>query len=416
MPIVAAELTEADVMALATPGTHAVGGVTGLCLQVTHTGARSWLLRITASQRRREFGLGAFPTVTLQVARDKARALREKIGGGADPALQRRTARAARRTVVTKSVTFKACAEAFLAAELTGGADVRHAARVLQELERHVFPALGRQDVRRVTTDGVLSIVQPLWTTKFATATKLRGHIERVLRFGISTGIREEPNPARWTGHLDAMLPAPSAVRRTERHPALPPEEMPAFIAELRTMPGLTARALEAMILTATRPADIRSMIWNQIDFEAKHWALPPDKNQPSKSRVVPLTVEVLDLLMSQPQGAPQAIVFSAPRSGNVLSDMALTAVIRRMNVKRKTHGKQPWGDPTQGGREVVPHGFRSTFRAWAEQRNYPSGVVHAVADPTTKATLPTTASSNAPPLGDAVALMTAWSSFCTGR
>jgi len=206
VPVVARELTAAEVAAIAIPGTHAVGGVTGLCLQVTPSGARSWLLRITANERRREFGLGAFPTVTLPAARNAARSLREKIGNGADPALQRRTARAARKAPTAKTVTFKACAEAFLAAELAGGRDARYAAAALRDLERLAFAQLGRSSVASVTTEAVLGVLTPIWTSKPAVATKLRGNIERVLAFAEAQGFRDGKNPARWKGHLDALL------------------------------------------------------------------------------------------------------------------------------------------------------------------------------------------------------------------
>ncbi len=412
MPIVARELTEVELRALVAPGTHAVGGVTGLCLQITSTGAKSWLLRITANQRRREFGLGAFPTVTLSRAREKARALREKVGSGADPVLQRRAASAARRVAAAKEVTFKACAEAYVAAELNGGRNARHAARVLQELQRYAFPALERRDVRAITAEIVLSILQPLWTTKFATATKLRGHIERVLRFGIASGFRNEPNPARWTGNLDAMLPAPKAARSLEHHPSLPPAEIPAFFADLRTMPGVAARALEVMIMTATRPANVRSMTWDQLDLQGAVWVLPSDTAQADKRLTIHLPKPVLDLLTAQPPGAANGPVFAAPRSGEALSDMTLTAVIRRLNAKRLSRGQQPWGDPTQDGREVVPLGFRSTFRAWAQQQYHADDGY----EQETRASQPSAAHSKAASGSVSIAQMAAWCNHCVGH
>lgn len=203
MPVVACELNAPEVAAISAPGTHAVGGVTGLCLQVTTASARSWLLRITVDQRRREFGLGDFPTVTVLGARDKVRALRERIGAGTDPALQRRTASAARRVAASRTVTFKACAEAFLAAELANGRDARYAASVLRELERLAFPQLGTSAIESVTTESILGVLRPIWPQKPAVATKLRGSIERVLVCAQASGFRNGANPARWKVMID---------------------------------------------------------------------------------------------------------------------------------------------------------------------------------------------------------------------
>jgi integrase len=366
VPVVARELTAAEIASISAPGTHAVGGVTGLCLQVTATGARSWLLRITVDERRREFGLGAFPTVTVLAARTAARSLREKIGHGADPALQRRTARAARHLPISKTVTFKSCAEAFLAAELSNGRDARYVAAVLRDLERLAFAEIGQAAIEAVTTESVLGVLTPIWITKPSVATKLRGNIERVFAFAEALGLKDGSNPARWRGHLDEFLASPASIRQHERHGSLPPDQVPEFFAELGHMPGVASQALQFLILTAARPRDVREMTWSELDMESATWKLPANRSRATTPCWIPLPKAALRLLSALPKMGPQLPAFAAQRSGKALSDMALTAVLRRLNDQRCARGLQPWTDPTQNDRAIVSAGFRESFRAWA--------------------------------------------------
>lgn len=368
MPVVARELTANEVAAISAPGTHAVGGVTGLCLQVTATGARSWLLRITVDRRRREFGLGAFPTVTVLAARNAARSLREKLGHGADPALQRRAARAARQMPTSKTVTFRACTEAFVAAELASGRDARYLGVVLRDLERLAFPKFGHSAIGSVTTESILGVLTPIWTAKPTVATKLRGNIERVLAFAEAQGLRDGSNPARWKGHLDGLLTSPASVRQHGHHASLPVDEVPHFVAELARMPGIASLALQFLILTAARPRDVREMTWSELDMENATWKLPAERSRTRTPCQIPLSKPALRLTAALPPMGPQCPVFATPQTGHALSDMTLTAVLRRLNDQRRARGLQPWSDATQGHRAIVPAGFRESFRSWAAQ------------------------------------------------
>jgi integrase len=368
VPVVARELTAPEVAAISAPGTHAVGGVTGLCLQVTSTGARSWLLRITVDERRREYGLGAFPTVTVLAARNAARTLRERIGRGADPALQRRAASAVRRVSTSKAVTFKACAEAYLAAELAKGRDARYVGVVLRDMERLAFPQLGHSRIGSVTTDSVLGVLVPVWTAKPTVATKLRGNIERVLAHAEAQGFRDGINPARWKGHLDGLLASPASVRQHERHASLPADQVPEFFAELSRMPGVAGLALQFLILTAARPRDVREMRWSELDMGGAGWNMPIEQSTTRIPCRVPLSKPALRLLATLRPAGPQSPVFTTPRAGLALSDMTLTAVLRRMNDQRRARGMHAWTDSMHGNREIAPAGFRATFRSWAAQ------------------------------------------------
>jgi integrase len=430
MPKLAKELSPLEVNRLVQPGIHAVGSVTGLCLQVTLTEeakraspsvlkaehvARSWVLRVKVGDRRREFGIGSFPTVPLADARNRARALRDKVEAGIDPALERRAAKSALQAAAAAAVTFKDCAEAFIESKEAGWSNARYSAQVLSDMKRIAFPVIGKLIVRDVTTTHVLSVVEPIWKTKNPTAKKLRGNIERALNYATARGYREGPNPARWRGHLDQTLAAPNKVRKGENHPSLPVEQLPVFITELRTMAGTAARALEFTILAAARSGEVRGMTWAEVDLAAKRWNIPGTRMKNGLAHSVPLSERAVEILKAQPRpddDQGEALVFPAPRSGSALSDMTLTAVIRRMNEQRRASERPAWVDPKQKGRDVVPHGFRSTFRIWAKVNKYDNdaaeaALAHSEENATIKAYLRTDY------FEERVTMMVAWSTFC---
>jgi integrase len=186
---------------------------------------------------------------------------------------------------------------------------------------------------------------------------RVRGRIELVLDWAAARGLRDGLNPARWRGHLDKLLPKPSKVNIPEHHPAVPVGDVGAFMRRLRAAEGMGARALEFCILTAARSGEVRGATWTEIDRDAKVWTVPAARMKAGKEHRVPLSAEALALLDALPRMADIDLLFPAPRGG-VLSDMTLTAVMRRMEVP------------------AVPHGFRSTFRDWASERsNYPRDV-----------------------------------------
>jgi integrase len=263
-------------------------------------------------------------------------------------------------------VTFKACAEAFLAAELSNGRDARYVAAVLHDLERLAFAEIGQAAIGSVMTESVLGVLTPIWTTKPSVATKLRGNIERVLAFAEAQGLRDGSNPARWRGHLDRLLTSPTSISQHQRHASLPADQVPHFFAELGRMPGVASRALQVLILTVARPQDVREMTWSELDMESATWKLHVNRSRTTTPCWIPLPKAAQRLLSALPQMGPQFPVFTAPRSGQALSDMALTAVLRRLNDQRCARGLQPWTDPTQGDRAIVSAGFRESFRAWA--------------------------------------------------
>lgn len=334
----------------ATPGRHGDGR--GLFLYVKPSGARSWVLRYQVQGRRRDLGLGAYPEVSLAMARDRAAEARRLIAEGGDPIAKKRQA---------KPKTFRDAASELIESKRPGWKNAKHAAQWTSTLEAYVFPKIGAVQVAKVETSDVIATLTPIWSEKPETANRVRQRIEAVIDYASALGIRDGDNPARWRGHLDHLLPKPKKVRAVKHHPALPHVEIADFMADLSERSGVGARALAFTILTAARSGETRGMKWAEVDLDAKLWTIPGERMKAGKEHRVPLTDAVIALLGSQQSN--NALVFgSETKAGKPISDMSMTAVLRRM------------------GRDgITVHGFRSTFRDWAgETTGFPREVIEA--------------------------------------
>lgn len=357
MPRKAKELKAIEVSRITKQGVYAVGGVAGLLLQVTKQGTRSWILRAVIGVKRRDIGLGGYPDVTLAQAREKARTTREKIDDGIDPIEEKRIAKESLITAQHSRITFDEATRRFLANKNHEFSNRKHAAQWASTLKTYASPVIGQLPVSEITLAHILQILQPIWLDKTETAKRVRGRIENVLNWATVSQFRSGENPARWKGHLDNILPKPSKVVKVKHHKSLPRQELGAFLQDLKLKKGVTARALEFLILTATRSGEVRHAVWSEIDFESKLWVIPAERMKAGKEHRIPLAKEAIALLKALPVMKDNKYIFPAPRGG-VLSDMALPAIVRRMKVK------------------AVPHGFRSTFRDWcAEETNFPNNV-----------------------------------------
>lgn len=363
MPKKAKELSALAVSRLKEAGRYAVGGVDGLHLRIIGN-SKAWLLRVKIGDRRRDIGLGPYPEVGLADARETARLYRKKVREGVDPLQERQQARAALRIERAKSKTFRDCADAYIEAHKAGWKNVKHAKQWGSTLETYAYPKFGSLPVASVDTALVQDVLRPIWATKTETASRLRGRIECVLDWAKVNGYRDGENPARWRGHLDKLLPARNKVQKIEHHAALPYAEVGAFVADLRKRDGMAPRALEFAILTAARSGEVRGAKWEEVDLVGKVWTIPGERMKAGKEHRVPLSDAAVALLKAVPRVKGSDFVFPAPRGG-ALSDMALSAVLKRME---------------RNGLTV--HGFRSTFRDWAgETTAYPREVIeHALA------------------------------------
>jgi integrase len=286
------------------------------------------------------------------------------IRQGIDPVEDRRTKRSLLIAEQTAGISFAAAAEKYINSHAAGWKNGKHTGQWRSTLAAYVLPTLGAMRVCDIETAHVLTVLEPIWTTKPETASRLRGRIETILDWAKVRGYRSGENPARWRGHLDKLLPARSKVRRVEHHPALPYEETAAFVEALRQQEGSGPRALEFAILTACRSGEVRGATWEEVDLDAGIWTIPAARMKAGKEHVVPLSKPAIALLKKQPRIAGVGVVFPGP-SGGALSDMAMTTTLRRM-----------------GRADITGHGFRSTFRDWAgEVSGHPREVIeHALA------------------------------------
>ncbi|MEX2454475.1 MAG: integrase arm-type DNA-binding domain-containing protein [Rhodospirillaceae bacterium] len=342
------------------PGLHAVGGVIGLFLQVSRSRRdpdvlrRSWVLRATIGSRRRDVGLGSFPTVTLEKARERAREARDMIDRGEDPIEARRQRRVALIKEQNGAMTFADAAERVAKIKSTEFKSARHIEQWINTIRQHANPKIGNLPVADVDVHAVLRALEPLWTSRTETATRLRGRIESVLAWATVNGYRTGDNPARWRGNLDAALPKPGAIAAVEHFAAVPVDDMPDFMAQLRQRDGMAAKALEFAVLTAARSGAVRGARWDEIDLEAGVWTIPAERMKGRRHATadfrVPLSDDARALLRGLPRDDRQPLIFPAPRGG-AMSDMAMAAVLKRMGVA------------------ATVHGFRSTFKDWVAER-----------------------------------------------
>lgn len=354
---------------------HAVGGVGGLYLQVTPTGARSWILKFrTKARRNREMGLGPYPEVRLKEARDAARLFKEQIREGLDPVLIRReTAEIARRED-QKQIAFREVFKTFLAKKQSE-IEPRGANQLENTFKRYVLPLIGDRIVGEIKRQDILNVlIQPqsdrdgasLWECKNTTADQIRGWLDQVFNHAKFQGVYSGNSPAEWRGNLAEALPKPSKVHTKKHFPALPFQRAPEFMTELRKREGTAARALELAVLCASRSQDVRGARWDEVDLKKSCWNIPAERMKAGEPHSVPLSSAALSLIKNAPH-LHNELIFPGPRKGRELSDMALLNVVRRMHDAELRNGKEGWIDPSSG-RRIVPHGFRSTFKDWCTE------------------------------------------------
>jgi integrase len=351
----ARDLTVREVARLSHVGQRRVSK--NLYLQVTPTGTKSWLFRYTRGGVHHWLGLGSIDLLSLADARARAVAYRRLLLDGKDPLEERRAGRVQAVRAATRGMPFATCAERYIAAHAASWKNGKHRAQWTATLATYASPVIGELPVAAVDTDTIMKILEPIWTTKTATAARVRGRIEAVLDWAAARGYRAGENPARWRGHLDKLLAKRAKIAPTKHHSALPYAEIPAFMAELRELPGLPAACLEFTILTAARTGEARCAQWSELDA-AKTWTVPAARMKSGAAHVVPLSERVLEVIALLPNDG--GYLFPGARHGRPIGDMAMTTVLQRM--KRA---------------DLTVHGFRSAFRDWAaEQTNYQNHVV----------------------------------------
>ena len=366
MPKIARELSDVAVRRLrwgvkqkgpgagrSVPVQHPVGGVSGLrlyCRPPIGEGgqfARSWVLRVQAGDKRRDIGLGPYPEVGLGEARRKAREIKEQIRQGIDPASECRAKRSAMRASQAREVTFATVADRYVAKKAREYKTAMQATRLRSRIDTYAIPALGHLLIQDIDRANVLDMLRPLWEVKTETATRVRLYVERILDLAEAEGLRDGANPARWAGNLELSLPKPSKVAKVQHQRSLPYGEIHCFWVKLGALQTTSATVLQFTILTAARPTEARRATWDEIDLEGKVWVLPAERMKGQRVHRVPLSQPALNLLTSLPTRSGYLFLNAA---GNPLSDSYISRV------------------PKLLGYDVTTHGFRSTFRTWAQE------------------------------------------------
>lgn len=362
-------LSALQVQKLKEPGYYCDGA--GLYLQIAKGGSKSWVLRYTVNRKPREMGLGSLATFTLAEARRRATEQRQKLADGIDPIESRLNTQLQNRLASAKIITFDRAAEGFIAANESGWRSDKHGEQWRNTLKTYASPVIGNLPVSTITTALVMKVLEPIWSTKTETATRVRGRIEKVLDWAKVQGYRSGDNPAAWKGNLAEALPKPSKVADAGHHAALPWTEISAFMKDLRAMHGTGALATQLIILTAARTSEVIESTWSEFDLEARLWTIPKERMKGFREHRVPLSPQALAVLKKiKEEGIRSPLVFPNAKGEKAISNMTCLAVLKRM-----------------GRSDLTVHGFRSTFRDWAaESTNYPRDVcemalAHAIED-----------------------------------
>lgn len=382
------KLSARRVTTVSKPGYYADGG--GLYLQVSPSGAKTWIFRYRFAGKRPEMGLGPVHTVGLAEAREAAQAARKALLDGIDPLAARRAARAA----AAGTPTFWQAAQAFIEEQRSGWTSSKHADQWTTTLETYAQPFIGAKRIDAIETEDILAMLRPIWTGKAETATRVRQRVEAVLDAATVKRQRSGPNPARWKGHLALLLPKRSAVAPQQHFPALPYAQIPAFMTALRDRPGESARALEFTILTAART--MQTLEAPPAEIQGDMWIIPRERMKAKREHSVPLSADAVGLVTPR---LHRELLFPHDITGKVFSENAMLALLKRM-----------------GYGHVTVHGFRSTFKDWArETTDYPDdlsemALAHHISDKTRAAYQRGTM------VAKRRAMMEAWAAFCRGE
>ena len=354
-------LTAAFVSKVKKPGKYHDGKGAGLYLRVDDAGRKQWVQRITFRGKRIELGLGSHPFVSLANAREEAAQNKRFVRSGRDPRLERRKGRF--------DMTFAVAVDRYLEIKLKEFRNEKHRKQWRSTLDAYAVPKIGNIHVDSLSTQDILGVLEPIWREKTETARRVRGRIEKVLDWAAVAGHRTGENPARYKGNLSELLPRPRKIAQPKHHPALSLKDAPRWWSLLQARDGMSAKALQFLGATLARSGEVRGMTWDEVDLERALWVIPANRMKARREHRVPLPERAVALLRELPRLERSPFVFFAPQGG-MLSDMALSAVMRRMQAAEEMAERRGFLDE-RSGRPAVPHGLRSTFRDWAAEHGY---------------------------------------------
>ncbi|MFL6790730.1 MAG: tyrosine-type recombinase/integrase [Bradyrhizobium sp.] len=368
----------------------------GLYLERAKTDNGSWLLRYQRDGVEKWLGLGPLRDFDLEEARERARKARQQLRDGIDPIGVKREQRAAQRLEAARAIDFERAARLYFDQHEAKWTNARHRQQFLSSLEQHVFPTIGQLPVAMIDTPEVLSVLEPIWITKHRTATRLRTRIDNVLDWAKVRGYRTGENPARWKGHLAEVLPSKGKLGKVTHHKALSYDEMPAFVHALSKQQGVAPRAMEFLILCASRTSEVLLAPWSEIDLGARTWLIPAERMKSRKPHRVSLSNRAIEILKSLPRERGNEMVFIGTQAGVGLHKMVLPNLLKDMKVDATTHG------------------MRAAFKTWgSEQTAFPREIIeqclaHIVGNEAERAYL------RSDVIEKRRKLMDAWSAFVT--
>jgi integrase len=351
------KLTALSVKSIKTLGLHSDGDCLFLRVQKSkdpNQPAKSWILRWGAGQGG-SMGLGSLKHVSLAQARELAAENLKLVHSGQDPKKAKKQKKALAEAA-SNVVTFRQAAAIYIESKRGGWKNVKHAQQWENTIEQYADEVIGHLPCSEITTDHLLTILRPIWTTKNETATRLRGRIESILNWAKASGYRTGDNVANWKNNLTNFLPTISKRRRTKHHPAMPYPELPEFLKSIRAYPSRSAKALMIGILTGGRTQEILEAEWSEFNWDSKIWTIPKDRMKKDKEHRVPLSTQLIEILTSIPETENSPWVFTgrSRKTGEfkAFSNMAM------LNFLQKTAGLK----------QYTVHGFRSSFRDWAAE------------------------------------------------
>jgi integrase len=315
---------------------------------------RSWVFRYTSpvTGKRREIGLGPLSLRGLAEVREMADACRKQIASGIDPKTLRDAEKAQRAAVRPVVLTFQQAAEQCIATRQHEWKNAKHRHQWAATLKTYAYPTLGCLPVDQITMERVLAVLEPIWTTKTETASRVRQRIETVMDWAKARKLFAGDNPASLKGGLGQLLPKASKITKVKHQPALPYQQIHAFVQALRQKKGISPKAFEFLILTAVRSGEVLDAKWDEIDLTARVWTIPAERMKAGREHRVPLSGRAMDIVSEMLAGRQSDYVFPNPGGKRAMSNGALLAVIKGMPAYA----------------QYVPHGFRSTFRDWAAE------------------------------------------------
>ncbi|WP_196996646.1 tyrosine-type recombinase/integrase [Pseudomonas putida] len=353
----------------------------GLRLVIRKSG-KAWVLRYQLAGKRKEIGLGPYPHYGLKEARSRADTHRALIREGIDPlthkadALQQAEAARIAREMNLEN-TFRACAVDYIETHRAGWKNAKHAQQWVNTLTTYAFPFIGEKPVDEVETDDILKILNPIWTAKPETAARVRNRLELVLDAAKARRLRSGENSARWRGHLDKLLPRRRLADRGN-HPALPWEQLPAFMAELEHSRDLSSTAVKLTVLCALRTSEVIGGYWEEIDLDEEIWTIPASRMKAGRQHRVPLSKAALHTLRCLNAESKSGLLFPGRSIGRPLSNMAMLQKIRGMDEKSLANDGPGWRN--EAGEVITMHGFRSSFRDWAAETTNFANIVPEMA------------------------------------